>query len=263
MINRFVLYALCSCFIGVVALPARAGFISIQVGCEVQAGQLVVTVQNVGDEPGQNIFATVNFLDQTYEAEIARSLPPNKPVSRSFPLEISGLQGVYSVITIVDFEDLNSYSFSAVSVQRVRVGEISRTKLAAILDPVEMRKKAKTRLTMRSDDETEITARLRIVTPREMIAQPSETTVTIPPMGTTEMKVVIDNLSGTPTSSYPIHAVLEYEEGGIHFCEIAMIMVPVLAANPVAVGRFWIVIAVVIAVVAILFAPKLKKMLRK
>jgi len=245
------------------ALSAHAGFISIQVGCEVKEDQLVVRVENVGDEPAQNIFATVDFQGQTHETEIAQSFPPNKPVSKSFPLDMTGLKGVYPAIVVIDFEDLNAYSFSAVSLQLARVGAVARTKLNGVLERVEMRQKAKTKLTVRNDDGKDITAKLRVVTPREITAASPAETVTVPANGITKVTIVLENLSGTPSSSYPIHALLEYDDDGTHFCETAMTTIPVLAANPATVGRFWIVLAIVVVIAAILFAPKLKKMLAK
>ena len=245
------------------ALPsALAGVIKMQVSCGVSGTNLMVRMSNTGDEPAQNVRAHVTFMGKEMHTDNISSFPPQKPKTERFALDTEDLKGTYPAIVIVDFEDLNSYPFSSVTIQQIRSGETSPADLMGVLQgQMELATKVSVPLRIRNKSDREITATCTVVTPNELLAEVPEFTLTIPPKGDEQATVALENFSGTPTSAYPIHVLMEYDHEGEHFCIPATTTVTIIPPAPVTSKKFWVVLAVVIGGAALVLLPQIKKVL--
>ena len=245
------------------ALPsALAGVIKMQVTCTVSGTNLMVRMSNTGDEPAQNVRAHVTFMGKEMHTGNISSFPPRQPRVERFGLDIADLKGTYPAVVIVDFEDLNSYPFSSVTIQQIRSGETSPGDLMGVLQgQMELATKVSVPLRIRNKSDREITATCTVITPNELLAEVPEFTLTIPPKGDEQATVELENFSGTPTSSYPVHVLLEYDHEGEHFCVPATTMVAIVPPAPVTSKKFWVVLAIVIVGAALVLLPQIRKVL--
>jgi hypothetical protein len=238
---------------------AHGGVIKMQVACSVQGTNLTVRMTNTGDEPAQNVRAHVTFMDKEMHTENIGDFPPQKPKSERFALDTAGLKGTHPAVIIVDFEDLNSYPFSSVSIQQVKTKGARPAQLMGVLPgQMELANKMTVPLRVRNKSDNEIIATCRVVTPNELISNTPEFTVTVPPRGEQSASVALENFSGTPTSSYPVHVLMEYDHEEEHFSISAMTVVAIVAPSPATSKGFWLVVAVVVLIAAVLLLPQLR-----
>ena len=245
------------------ALPsALAGVIKMQVSCSVSGTNLTVQMSNTGDEPAQNVRAHVTFMGKEMHTENISSFLPQKPQVEKIVLDTADLKGTYPAVVIVDFEDLNSYPFSSVSIQQIRAGTTSPADLMGVLQgEMELATKVSVPLRIRNKSDREIVVTCTVVTPNELLAEVPEFTLTIPPKGDEQATVELENFSGTPTSAYPVHVLLEYDHDGEHYCVPATTMVTIIPPAPVTSKKFWVVLAIVIVGAALVLLPQIRKVL--
>jgi hypothetical protein len=222
----------------------------------------MVRMTNTGDEPAQNVRAHVTFMGKEMHTGNISSFPPQKPRMENIVLDTTDLKGTYPVVVIVDFEDLNSYPFSSVSIQQVRSGATSPADLMGVLQgQMDLATKVSIPLRIRNKSDREIAVTCTVVTPNEILAEVPELTLKIPPKGDEQATVDLENFSGTPTSSYPVHVLLEYDHDGEHFCVPATTMVTIIPPAPVTSKKFWVVLAIVIVGTALVLLPQIRKVL--
>jgi hypothetical protein len=239
------------CFWVMAALSGVAGTIRMQVTCSATDQKMTVQMVNTGDENAQNVRATVNFFGQEYQTENISVLPPNKAQNRSFDLKSQALVGTYPARVLVDFEDLNSYPFSAVSIQLIRGAKAKSSPLVGMIEKTSLAGKAKLPLKIHNTSTQEVAVACRIVTPRELVVEEPAFTIAVPPGGTVTRTVRIDNFSGTPTSTYPVHLLMEHTQDGVNFCALSSGSILLLAPSPVSTSGFWIVAGIVSALAVV------------
>jgi len=245
-----------------VSSTAWAGVIKMQVTCGVDGTNVTVRMANTGDEPCQNVVAHLKFRDQEMRAEAIPDFPPGKEAVKEFSLEAKDLTGTYPIIAVVDFEDLNSYPFSSVTIQHIRVGRVSQGGLIATFEgQAELSTKAKLPLRIRNRYVEDVTATCRVITPNELFADDPEFEVKVPAKGEERVNLGIENFSGTPSSAYPVHVLLEYYRNREHFCAPATTMVSIVEPKATASKKFWLVLLAVIVVAGLVFLPQIRKAL--
>lgn len=240
------------------ALPGQAGVIRMQTTCSVVTNRLTVQIVNTGTEAAQNVRTTVTFMGQEYQTDPIDSLAPNVPKQDNFRLDIQGMVGTYPAVILTDFEDLNSYPFSAVSVRLIRGSQAGSSPLVGVLAKKDFAVKTRLPLKISNSGDEELDVTCRILTPRELASSEPEFTVKIPAKGNVERTVKIENLSGTPNSGLPVHCLLEHEKDGVHFCAVASTSVMLTTPSAASNRGFWIVVAIVAAVAAVLLALLLR-----
>lgn len=246
------------------ATPTTASVITMQVSCTASGSNLVVRMVNVGDEAAQNVRASVSFLGQILHTDNIPRFPPNQPAANEFLLDVDNLKGTYPAVVVVDFEDLNSYPFSSVSIQQIRSAVTRPASLIAVFQgETELGRKAMVRLRVRNKSDRPIETRCRVVTPNELVAVAPEFTLAIPPDDETSAQVAIENFSGTTSSSYPVHALIEYDQEGEHFCIPVSTTLTIVPPPPATSGKFWIVLALVVAAACLFLVPQIRQALKK
>ncbi|MCE9615025.1 MAG: hypothetical protein K8T26_12170 [Lentisphaerae bacterium] len=229
--------------------PASGGTISMQVTCRVDGTNLVVEIVNAGDEAAQNIVGRVDFNGTIVETPPLQSLPPSEPRGVPVGLSLAGLRGLYPVIVVVNFEDLNGYPFSTVSVLQVTAEDAQPSDLLGVLSETSIRGKTPMAFRIRNDHADAITARYHLVAPRELLAGPATGEVSVPGSGTATVPLTVENFSALPNSRYGLHAVLEYDAEGRHYTTVASTTVTVL--QPRASGSRFFLVAILIVAAAI------------
>jgi hypothetical protein len=172
-----------------------------------------------------------------------------------FELDTTGLKGMYPALVMVDFEDLNGYPFSSASIQRMSIGKTLPCRLSGIFRSGELSDKVRLPLTLRNLGTEEISAVGRIIAPRELKVPEPDFSVTIPAGGEKTLNVKLENFSATVASQHPVHALLQYERNGTNVCTSVTTMVDISDAPPAASKRFWVIVAILLAV--LLGAPLL------
>ena len=214
----------------------------MRVSCVVVESELVVVVVNRGDEAAQNVSTEIVFLDRTHRSTTQEKLAPNQSMTVSFPLDSRDLSGSYPAIITVHFEDLNAYPFSSVTVHPVSFDATHVPRILGRLKGGVLRTKRNLDLHIWNHSPEAISARCRVVVARELVATVPEEVVTVPGNGTRTVKIPLENFSVLPGSTYPAHALLEYDENGEHFCALASTTVKVERPLPFSFWGFWVLL---------------------
>ena len=250
--------------LGLLLLPwvvsiSRAGTISMQVGCQAQETNLVVRIENRGDEAARNVYAHVQFNGTETQTSPILEFQPNTPVGTLVVLQRPAMTGIYPAVVTVFFEDLNGYPFSSVTVQAIPFGDVNQARISAALDGRRVRGKGTLKLRLRNQGEQDVTTRVRMITAREIIAEPPEGDIVIPAGQVHSLPIPIENFSALPGSHYPVHAILEYEADGYHFTSGASTVVNMLQPRPYGAKSFWVVLVVLVGAIAVSFWRLRKK----
>ncbi len=222
----------------------------MRVQSALQGSNLVIRLENAGDEDARNVAAVVDFMGQRSEFPPLEALPPNSPRGALFPVVLEKLNGTYPAVITVGFEDLNGYPFSSVTVVPVRGAVGAFTDVVAAVKAVKIRGKGKVHVKFRSSSTSPVDGRYRLITAREIICDENEGQVSIPARGKAELSIPVENFSALPGATYPVHIILEYDREGTHQTVVAAGMATIYTASVWKSGLFWIVLMIVVLIVA-------------
>ena len=227
---------------------ARAGTLSMDVRCVVQGSNLLVHVVNRGDEAAKNVSAKIEFMGAEVVSPAIETMEPNQPrvIPARMPMET--LRGAYPAVVTLGFEDLNGYPFSSVSPVIVRSDDARQSALLAVFDVSTIRGQTEVPVRVHNESDQAINARYRILTPRELVTQGAEGTIVVPPHASERVTALVENFSAMPGSQYGMHAILEYEQDGLHYTTTAGTSVQVFPEGAAKTVSFWVVVAAVAVV---------------
>jgi len=129
---------------------SHAGTISMNVQSELRGSNLVIRLENAGDEEARNVAAVIDFMGKQTLFPPIVELPPNTPRGALFPVQLDQMNGTYPAVITVGFEDRNGYPFSSVSVVPVKGGMSPFAEVLAAVDNVKVMGIGKVRIRFRS-----------------------------------------------------------------------------------------------------------------
>lgn len=184
---------------------------------------LYVETVNKGDERALNIRMEALFPDFPQSSPVIEKMDPNVKADHAFEWRLPpGSKYRQMVIPVLThYADANLYPFSSVTcVVAARetpavVGYIGR------IDPVTIADTGLLRLHLRSTDGKTHKAKLRLVFPREISAEPTNADATIPVAGEVAFDFKIQNFSALQASTYVVWAVVS-EDGADGIVEDAV-----------------------------------------
>jgi len=266
---------------------ANAGFISLAVTDQLavrQEGEVVrVTgnyeVQNRGDEATNGVFVALQLgrwshatpaqtLD-VYEAanwELDESLPLNELACGESPADLCAgqvlpLRGVFPLRITHHYQDINSFLFSAVDAKRVVVGNLVGEEAKAAQVPelqagIEMQKAEGQnftgRLIVRSSAATPRVVSVSLFTAREMGAVTRPFQLRVEPGSEHGADFEVLNHSALEGGSYPLFALLQWQDGEIRNSLIASAQVAVGRESGAARPKLLLAVVLVCAAIALL-----------
>jgi len=215
---------------------ASAGSISIstQIVATARERTLAVTLEitNSGDEAAMSVAAQAEFGGAFARAEPRPSLAPGEKMQASLELpRTAAAAGQWPLVTRVDYADAKGYPFQALQVAVVSV--MASPSLVAIVDvdvhPVAGSGRLRARLKSLSDAARPV--QVRLVTPRELEADPPGAALSLAPWGEAAVEAKIVNRGARVGSRYPVFVTAEYDDQGVHHTAVGQTAAPIVEAG--------------------------------
>jgi hypothetical protein len=229
------------------ATAARASFITLTIETRSSATDtglvLNVRVTNQGDEAALSI-RTEAALDGTPVVQtLARRLDVGESAEGALNLgALPATPGVYAATLRTHYTDLNGYPFSAPQVVTVPTNATTGPMgpVEAGMEPARLTRDGALRVVLRPMSATNIDARVRLVLPREIQAEPAEHNVVLFPGQDRVCEFALRNTSGRPGSRYATFAAVEYEYDGRHDALVRTSTIEIDAPQPLWSARRWL-----------------------
>ena len=225
-----------------------AGTISISVESQYQPGlsNLVVQVQNKGDEAAQNALVAVEFMGSSAKAPVIPSLEPNLPHVANFPIDISGVVGSYPAIITVEFEDLNGYPFTSIALYQLRAPNSPLSPLrVSMQQSITIRGSGFVKAKVYNSADRPIVVNYRFLIPRELLSNDSKGTFELAPKSRETFKLHLENFSAIPGATYPVHLLLEHDEGEVHYLSPGVAIATIYGKSFIRTRMFWIILVII------------------
>lgn len=236
---------------------ADANVISIETGTTINISgtraQVIVTTANRGDEAAHNVKAGMEIGGRQFSGRLKETLSPREQYSEEFNAELEFKKpGRYPVVVNIDYTDANLYPFSALSATYINYGESLNARVAGMVAPVTLAKNGRINLTVNNLDAVERKFHFRVIAPKEIVVTNPEGEIAV--ASGTEKKVSLDirNISALPGSSYPVFALLGYEDDKYYYSTINTGIITVVRNKSLLDAYQWpllIVLAVLVAIV--------------
>jgi len=224
-----------------------AGTISISVESQYQPGlsNLVVQVQNKGDEAAQNVSVSVEFMERSAKAPVIPTLEPNLPHMANFPIDITSIVGTYPIIITVEFEDLNGYPFTSIALNQLRAPNSPMSPLRVSMASTKIRGSGFVKAKIYNSADRPIVVSYRFLIPRELLSNDAKGSFELAPKSRETFKLHLENFSAIPGATYPVHLLLEHDEGNIHYLSPGVAITTIYGKSLIRSRLFWIALAIV------------------
>lgn len=216
------------------AVPAAAGSIAISVSTSAamrNSGLAVAArVANSGSESAESVHVTLSFAGHVRSGRVHRRLPPGGSFAEELAVPASVPPGRWPYEVRVDYADPHHYAFQALQVGLVSTGGVPPPSIR--LDSVGAGAVARSGVVRVRVVNTGKGARrvaATVVVPRELGPPQRARWVTLAGGEKKTLEISISNRGALPGSRYPVFAVLEYDEGGLHQAVIGRAIVAVVA----------------------------------
>ena len=228
------------------AEAALAGSISltIRANAVAEAGQLIVNleIENRGDDPALAVVPTLELVGETVRGEISDKLEPGRLVEERLSIVMpSNRTGRWPYAVFVDYTDRNGYPAQAVHVGLASVGDPPSPSITAKwLQLPAVLGQATARLELGNLGDIERIPGLRVILPRELSAAVLVGPPAVPASGTVIAEVMLENRFALAGSRYPIHAMVELDEGPIHQTAVASGTIEIADEPPALAENRWL-----------------------
>jgi CARDB len=201
---------------------AKASFITLETQTsptyDGKRFKMGVDVTNKGDEPAYNVQVNADINGRLVTTPAKDILQINKKDSVELAANMTlEKEGKYPVIVNVDYTDANQYPFTAISITQFVYGKSLPSEIFGTLQNIEISTKGNLNLSLKnlSDQEKKLTVRLII--PRELSSPSLSKTISLKAKSEEKVDFEVKNFSALPGSSYTIFALMEYDEGNLHY----------------------------------------------
>jgi len=208
------------------ALPLRAEVISMMISATCTGtpqGVIVeVTAVNKGDEAAFDLKAAARCREVEAVSAAEPKLRPGQSFTARLPISPKlELPGAYLVEVWVDFQDRNGQPFSALSHTSFAFKEGVNPEVFAEPEQVELRRRGRVSFRLTNKSRAARQVKLRLVSPRELKAEPEEQELRIESGQTRAATFSLENLSAQDRAGYPVLGFLEYEADGRHYAAVS------------------------------------------
>lgn len=219
------------------AAPAAAGTISITIsqGVAVSADKLMVNLKvgNSGNEAALSVTPSFHFGDQVVRGKGKESLEPQTSFEETLTLPVGSLgEGRWPYRIAVDYTDQNQYPFQALQTQALIVGSPPPAKVVVpAIKSGDIAGSGTVTLTVKNLTADPRTARVSVFVPEGLEATDPVREVKLDGWKQQDLEVPITNRTALAGSTYPVFAVVEYDDGAVHETAVAPGTVSVIEAQ--------------------------------
>jgi hypothetical protein len=206
--------------------PAWAGKISLETQIQLSApGDILhatVSVTNHGDESAYNVQIKAESLNPPLQSLLQQTLPVGKTFSATFRQSIKNFPpGRYPLLLRILYADANMYPFSAPATSSFIHGQDAVPDLLGIFEHTQIGRNGRLLLKLKNPGELSKRVHIRLFLPQELSAENPAQEIELAPRQETSLRFPVHNFSALEGSTYAVFAVLEYDQGGLHYSTLA------------------------------------------
>lgn len=209
---------------------AAAKYITISTAAEESftetgRGIMNITIANYGDEPANNVRISVISDDVSSDEIAQKALNPNERLRGIINIETKKeiIPGKYPVFVMTEYEDANSYPFTAISPAFFVYKTQTSSRVKGTVSSVDIVEGATGTLGVRlvnyGDEPANVS--IRLVLSRELSAEQDKKMVALGGNGADVVYFSVTSFSALAGSTYPAFVGIEYESGGAHYASFA------------------------------------------
>ncbi len=239
---------------------AAAKYITITTAieeCFTETGQCAmnITVANYGDEPANRVRISV-VSDIVSGDELSQKvLYPNERIYGLINVDSKAeiIPGEYPVFVMVEYEDANSYPFTAISPAFFvyKTQTFSKVKGVASELTITEKESGKISVKLMNYDDAPHNVSIGLMLSRELKFDRSKKTVLLEANGDGTVEFDVAHFSALAGSAYPAFVSIEYESGGLHYAYFVRSLVKVSKSEGIFSNQLIVaVIALLVAAVA-------------
>lgn len=205
---------------------SSAGFITIETTTSVTVAgdnaRVTITTTNKGDEPANNVIINLAFASKQFSGKLKDTLGIKESYTDefTFPIEFKKA-GRYPIIVTVEYTDANLYPFSALSVSYLNFNNPANARVSGTISQTSIADKGKIAVAVNNIDSVERKIHMQLITPKEFMVQGPVTEISVAPAKEKSASFEIRNISALPGSSYPVFAIISYEDDQYYYSTIA------------------------------------------
>jgi hypothetical protein len=237
-----------------------ASFISIQSSIIATDNETIISVTNLGDEAAYNIQLSLDVNNKRMISNIKEQLNMQKSFEWKVPLtSMPENPGKYPLILTTNYQDANSYPFSAISVSTFDYKKGTISDIAVKTDKmnnIELSNKKTLELTIKNMAETAKDLSIRLIVPKELTTDKDKLSLSLPAKTEKTINFEIKKFSALTGSSYVVFAVIEYDENDEHYTTIANGVVKVVEKKNIFTNRNLLIALLVVLIIIFIYAQK-------
>lgn len=208
------------------AASVQAGTVSLDTQLRVSVEQdvlnVAISVTNKGNEAAHGIQITVETPVFSWTFPDREVLPVQESHQVEVRKPVTGLApGRHPLIVRVLYADANRYPFSALTVSSFTIGTEVAPKILGILEPAQVRARARLILRVKNSSDRPERVRIRLLLPRELSADEPVLERSLKPLEETRLAFRLRNFSALSGSAYQVYALIEQDRDGVHDTALA------------------------------------------
>ena len=237
-----------------------ASYISIQSSITTAENETIIAIANLGDEPAYNVQLSLDINNQKSISDIKKQLNLKETFEWKTPLAVKPQNpGKYPLILTTNYQDANSYPFSAISVSTFDYKKATISDIAAKMDNIELSDKETLGLSIKNLAETEKELSIKLVVPKELTADKDKLTLGLPAKTEKTINFEIKKFSALAGSSYVVFAVIEYDENNEHYTAVASGVVKIIEKKNIFNNQNLLITSLIILIIIFVYFQFKKK----
>ena len=218
------------------AQAAWAGTISMNttVTSQIRGDDLMVEVvlANLGTDAAHAVQIEATALGAKTTEKGPDLLPPNEPFEIKLHLPFKAkTPGTYPVLVRVFFQDSNQYPFSSLAPGVATYEKIAASNLLIQGKAGDVEEDGEVEFKLANLSERSLKLNISIYAPREFTLSDKEFKIDLPARSKRDLNVEVKNFTALSGATYPILAVAQYEDQGMHYTASAKAMAKVTRAS--------------------------------
>lgn len=189
--------------------------------------KVIVRIKNTGDETAFSAVPAIVLPEVDLLIDGVKDLPVGQVFTwqNTFNLETLGidLPGTYVLSMLVLFKDANGYPISTPAIHRFNRDKASSGRIA--IKPkapiVELPGKTATSIILRNTGPAGKEVSISVLHAKEITSGIIVKSVPLPPNARKEVRIEFENFRALPGTTVVVHYVVQYENEGVHYCEVA------------------------------------------
>lgn len=189
--------------------------------------KVIVRIKNTGDESAFGVVPAIVLSEVDLLIDEVKDLPAGQNFTwqNTFDLETLGigLPGTYVLPMLVMFKDANGYPISTPAIHRFDRDKASSGRIA--IKPkaatVALPGKTTTSIILRNTGSVGKEVSVSVLHAKEIASSIKSNSISLPPNAREEIRIEFENFRALPGSTAVIHYVVQYQNKGVHYCEVA------------------------------------------